>query len=150
MLYQHYYTSPVHPTQPIISKSNQDNRGIKGSHILWWAKPPLLLAISLFSEQLGWWPPWSTPSISRQPGKYARLRATFSHTRLHFLCSPSLSSVRFNLVTQRDNDSKISQGPGSHSSSQMQKNIESQSGRNETGKNLFPLCVDSWSFWGCP
>ena len=25
-----------------------------------------------------------------------------------------------------------------------------QEGRNETGKNLFPLCVDSWSFWGCP
>ena len=23
-------------------------------------------------------------------------------------------------------------------------------GRNETGKNLFPLCVDSWSFWECP
>ena len=23
-------------------------------------------------------------------------------------------------------------------------------GRNETGKILFPLCVDSWSFWGCP
>ena len=102
----------------------------------------LLLAISLFSEQLGWWPPWSTPSISRQPGKYARLRATFSHTRLHFLCSPSLSSVLFNLVTQRDYDSKISQGPGSHSSSQMQKDIESQSGRKERNreKPLSPLC----------